>query len=113
MPEQFNHYLLEDCKNDKASTIDRRISSYREYLHFIQAPNVTKHTDVKFCLRKIYRRIGCLRKQARPLQRHEVDLMLVTCDLDNPCGLRNAVMLELGYHSGSTVIQYLRAWEDI
>jgi integrase len=25
--------------------------------------------------------------------------MLVTCDLDNPCGLRNAVMLELGYHS--------------
>lgn len=98
-PEQFNHYLLEDCKNDKASTIDRRISSFREYLHFIQAPDVTKHPDVKFCLRKIYRRIGCLRKQARPLQRHEVDLMLVTCDLDNPCGLRNVFMLELGYHS--------------
>jgi len=97
--EQLVDYLHHGCAGVKTSTIRSRISCYQMYLLYIEHPNITRHPDVRLFLRKRTRQYGSLQAQARPLQKADLDKMLQSCDTNTAMGLRNSLLLLLGYHS--------------
>lgn len=97
--EQLVDYLHRGCISVKTSTIRSRISCYQMYLLYINQPNITRHPDVRLFLRKRTRQYGSLQAQARPLQKTDLDKMLTSCDTNTAMGLRNSLLLQLGYHS--------------
>lgn len=97
--EQLIDYLNNGCSKVKTSTIRSRLSCYQMYLQYIGQPNITQDPDIRLFLRKRTRQFGSLQAQARPLQKADLDKMLKACNTRTAMGLRNALLLLLGYHS--------------
>ena len=82
----------------KSATIRRRIASLCTIYKLSRYPNPTNDPEVILAMKRMHRRIGRQQQQAVPLTREILNQMLATCD-DSVTGMRNRVMLLLGYET--------------
>ena len=82
----------------KSATIRRRIHSLGTIFRLSRMPDPTRDPDVVLALKRMHRRIGRAQSQAYPLTRNVLDRLIKACSRD-VTGLRNKVMLNLGYET--------------
>ena len=82
----------------KSATIRRRIKSLGTVLKLSKHYNPTKQPEVILAIKRMHRKIGRAQQQATPLTRPLLNQLLSTCD-DSLRGLRNQVLLRLGYET--------------
>jgi len=94
----FVHYLDDMSQELTSATIQRRIASLSQIFKLTSTPNITKEPEVLLALKKINRRLGRSQKQATPLTLEVMRKLQAVCD-DSIVGLRNRLLLQLGYES--------------
>jgi len=92
-------YLENGCHDLTSASIQRTVAAIGTIYHYAELNNPTKHPKVKLTLRKLSRAKGNLQKQAKPLTRGLLEKLLSLCDLSTPKGMRDAVLLNLGYET--------------
>lgn len=83
---------------NKSATIRRRINSLGTIFRLSKNPDPTKEPEVVLALKRMHRKIGRQQKQAPPLTKDILTQLLQQCD-DDTLGLRNQVLLRLGYET--------------
>ena len=83
---------------NKSATIRRRINSLGTIFKLSKNPNPTKDPVVTLALKRMHCKIGRQQKQATPLTKDVLNQLLEQCD-DDTRGLRNQVLLRLGYET--------------
>jgi len=94
----FVQYLDEMSQKLTSATIQRRIASLSQIFKLTSTPNITKEPEVLLALKKINRRLGRSQKQATPLTLEVMRKLQAVCN-DGIVGLRNRLILQLGYES--------------
>ena len=92
-------YLENGCCDLCSASIQRTVAAIGTIYHYAELNNPTKHPKVKLTLRKLNRIRGNLQKQAKPLTRELLEKLLEHCDLNTVRGMRDAVLLNLGYET--------------
>lgn len=92
-------YLENGCQDLTSASIQRTVAAIGTIYHYAELDDPTKHPRVKLTLRKLSRAKGNLQKQAKPLTRSLLEKLLSLCDLSTPKGMRDAVLLNLGYET--------------
>ena len=82
----------------KSATIRRRINSLGTVLKLSKHHDPTKQPEVILAIKRMHRKIGRAQQQATPLTKPLLNQLLGTCD-DSLRGLRNQVLLRLGYET--------------
>jgi len=82
----------------KSATIRRRINSLGTVLKLSKHYNPTKQPEVILAIKRMHRKIGRAQQQATPLTKPLLNQLLSNCD-DSVRGLRNEVLLRLGYET--------------
>ena len=85
-------------KNNKSATIRRRINSLGTVLKLSKNNDPTKEPEVILALKRMHRKIGRAQQQATPLTKPLLNQLLSNCD-NSIRGLRNQVLLRLGYET--------------
>ena len=96
--EVLARYVDELSLSHKSATIRRRINSLGTVFKLSKNLDPTKDSEVVLALKRMHRRIGRQQTQATPLTRDVLDKLLAQCDEDIR-GLRNRVLLQLGYET--------------
>ena len=91
-------YLDKMSQELTSATIQRRIASLSQIFKLTSTPNITKEPEVLLALKKINRRLGRSQKQATPLTLEVMRKLQAVC-VDGIVGLRNRLLLQLGYES--------------
>ena len=91
-------YVDELSLTHKSATIRRRINSLGTVFKLSKNADPSKAPEVVLALKRMHRRIGRQQAQATPLTRDVLDKLLAQCD-DDIRGLRNKVLLQLGYET--------------
>jgi integrase len=91
-------YVDELSLSHKSATIRRRINSLGTVFKLSKNADPSKAPEVVLALKRMHRRIGRQQAQATPLTRDVLDKLLAQCD-DGIRGLRNKVLLQLGYET--------------
>ncbi|MDB3890704.1 tyrosine-type recombinase/integrase, partial [Gammaproteobacteria bacterium] len=91
-------YVDELSLTHKSATIRRRINSLGTVFKLSKNLDPTKDSEVVLALKRMHRTIGRQQAQATPLTRDVLDKLLAQCD-DDIRGLRNRVLLQLGYET--------------
>ena len=84
--------------NNKSATIRRRINSLGTVLKLSKNCDPTKQPEVILAIKRMHRKIGRAQQQATPLTKPLLNQLLSNCD-NSIRGLRNKVLLRLGYES--------------
>lgn len=92
-------YLENGCRGLCSASIQRTVAAIGTIYHYAELNDPTKHPKVKLTLRKLNRTKGNLQKQAKPLTRELLEKLLEHCDLNTVRGMRDAVLLNLGYET--------------
>jgi site-specific recombinase XerD len=82
----------------KSATIRRRINSLGTVLKLSKHYNPNNQPEVILAIKRMHRKIGRAQQQATPLTKPLLNQLLSTCD-DSTRGLRNQVLLRLGYET--------------
>lgn len=82
----------------KSATIRRRINSLGTVLKLSKNYDPTNQPEVILAIKRMHRKIGRAQQQATPLTKPLLNQLLSTCD-DSVRGLRNQVLLRLGYET--------------
>jgi len=82
----------------KSATIRRRINSLGTVLKLSKHHDPTKQPEVILAIKRMHRKIGRAQQQATPLTKPLLNRLLSNCD-NNVRGLRNQVLLRLGYET--------------
>ena len=82
----------------KSATIRRRINSLGTVLKLSKHYDPTNQPEVILAIKRMHRKIGRAQQQATPLTKPLLNKLLTTCD-DSIKGLRNQVLLRLGYET--------------
>jgi len=82
----------------KSATIRRRINSLGTVLKLSKNYDPTKQPEVILAIKRMHRKIGRAQQQATPLTKPLLNQLLSSCD-DSIMGLRNQVLLRLGYET--------------
>ena len=82
----------------KSATIRRRINSLGTVLKLSKHHDPTKQPEVVLAIKRMHRKIGRAQQQATPLTKPLLNRLLSNCD-NNVRGLRNQVLLRLGYET--------------
>lgn len=82
----------------KSATIRRRINSLGTVLKLSKHYDPTNQPEVILAIKRMHRKIGRAQQQATPLTKPLLNKLLSTCD-DSTRGLRNQVLLRLGYET--------------
>jgi site-specific recombinase XerD len=82
----------------KSATIRRRINSLGTVLKLSKNYNPTNQPEVILAIKRMHRKIGRAQQQATPLTKPLLNQLLNSCD-DSVRGLRNQVLLRLGYET--------------
>ena len=82
----------------KSATIRRRINSLGTVLKLSKHYNPTNQPEVILAIKRMHRKIGRAQQQATPLTKPLLNQLLSNCD-DSVRGLRNQVLLRLGYET--------------
>ena len=96
--EIFARYVDELSLTHKSATIRRRINSLGTVFKLSKNADPSKAPEVVLALKRMHRRIGRQQAQATPLTRDVLNELLAQCD-DDIRGLRNKVLLQLGYET--------------
>ena len=96
--EILARYVDELSLSLKSATIRRRINSLGTVFKLSKNIDPTKDPEVVLALKRMHRRIGRQQAQATPLTRDVLDTLLAKCG-DDIRGLRNRVLLQLGYET--------------
>ena len=96
--EFLARYVDDLSLSHKSATIRRRINSLGTILKLSKNLDPTKDSEVVLALKRMHRRIGRQQSQATPLTWDILDKLLAQCD-DDIRGLRNRVLLKLGYET--------------
>ena len=96
--EILARYVDELSLYHKSATIRRRINSLGTVFKLSKNADPSKAPEVVLALKRMHRRIGRQQAQATPLTRDVLDKLLAQCD-DDIRGLRNRVLLQLGYET--------------
>ncbi|MDC1422778.1 tyrosine-type recombinase/integrase [Gammaproteobacteria bacterium] len=96
--EMLARYVDELSLSHKSATIRRRINSLGTVFKLSKNADPSKAPEVVLALKRMHRRIGRQQAQATPLTRDVLDKLLAQCD-DDIRGLRNKVLLQLGYET--------------
>ena len=84
--------------NNKSATIRRRINSLGTVLRLSKNHDPTKQPEVILAIKRMHRKIGRAQQQATPLTKPLLNMLLSNCD-NSVRGLRNQVLLRLGYET--------------
>jgi site-specific recombinase XerD len=82
----------------KSATIRRRINSLGTVLKLSKHYNPTNQPEVILAIKRMHRKIGRAQQQATPLTKPLLNQLVSNCD-DSVRGLRNKVLLRLGYET--------------
>jgi site-specific recombinase XerD len=82
----------------KSATIRRRINSLGTVLKLSKHYNPTSQPEVILAIKRMHRKIGRAQQQATPLTKPLLNQLISNCD-DSVRGLRNKVLLRLGYET--------------
>ena len=82
----------------KSATIRRRVNSLGTIFKLSRNPDPTKDPEVVLALKRMHRSIGRHQKQAIPLTHNHLERLLSNCS-DDLKGMRNRVLLQLGYET--------------
>ena len=96
--ELLARYVDELSLSHKSATIRRRINSLGTVFKLSKNADPTKDPEVVLALKRMHRRIGRQQSQATPLTRDVLEKLLLQCG-DDTRGLRNKVLLLLGYET--------------
>ena len=80
------------------ATMSRRVASISRLLDLLKQPNPTKEPDVTLGLKRLKRNLGIAQNQATPLTLDVMRKLQTVCD-NTIVGLRNRLLLQLGYES--------------
>ena len=83
----------------KSATIRRRINSLGTVLKLSKHYDPTKQPEVILAIKRMHRKIGRAQQQATPLTKPLLNKLLSNCDNNSVRGLRNQVLLRLGYET--------------
>lgn len=92
------HYVEHLSESRSTATIRRRLMSISSVLSLAQLTDNTRHPSVKLAMKRIHRQKGRAQLQASPLTREVKEKLLEVCSNDTR-GMRNRVLLELGYET--------------
>ena len=96
--EILARYIDELSLSHKSATIRRRINSLGTVFKLSKNADPTKKAEVVLAIKRMHRRIGRQQSQAAPLTRDVLDKLLLRFG-DDTRGLRNKVLLLLGYET--------------
>ena len=96
--ELLARYVDELSLSHKSATIRRRINSLGTVFKLSKNAAPTKDPEVVLALKRMHRSIGRQQSQATPLTRDVLEKLLLQCG-DDTRGLRNKVLLLLGYET--------------
>ena len=82
----------------KSATIRPRINSLGTALKLSKNYDPTKQPEVILAIKRVHRKIGRAQQQATPLSKPLLNQLISNCD-DSVRGLRNQVLLRLGYET--------------
>jgi site-specific recombinase XerD len=82
----------------KSATIRRRVNSLGTVLKLSKHYDPTNQPEVILAIKRMHRKIGRAQQQATPLTKPLLNQLLSSCD-DSTRGLRNQVLLRLGYET--------------
>jgi len=82
----------------KSATIRRRINSLGTVLKLSKHHDPTKQPEVILAIKRMHRKIGRAQQQATPLTKQLLNQLVSNCD-NSIRGLRNQVLLRLGYET--------------
>ena len=91
-------YVDELSHTCKSATIRRRVNSLGTIFKLSKNPDPSKDPEVVLALKRMHRSIGRHQKQATPLTHNHLERLLSNCS-DDLTGLRNRVLLQLGYET--------------
>ena len=91
-------YVDELSLTCKSATIRRRVNSLGTIFKLSRNADPTKDPEVVLAIKRMHRRIGRQQKQATPLTKEYLAKLLSSCS-DDIRGLRNRVLLQLGYET--------------
>lgn len=91
-------YVDDLSQTCKSATIRRRVNSLGTMFKLSKNPDPSKNPEVVLAMKRMHRRIGRYQKQATPLTRDIIDIMLEKCNHD-ATGHRDRVLLLLGYET--------------
>ncbi|XDZ67111.1 tyrosine-type recombinase/integrase [Alphaproteobacteria bacterium LSUCC0226] len=94
----FVQYLEEMGKSLTVATMSRRVASTSRLLDLLKQPNPSKEPDVILGFKRLKRNLGIAQKQTTPLTLEVMRKLQAECD-DSNAGLRNRLLLQLGYES--------------
>jgi len=96
--EDLARYVEDLSRSRSTATIRRRLMSISSVMSLAQLTDNTRHPDVKLTMKRIHRQKGRAQLQASPLTRDVKAKLLEVCSADTR-GLRDRVLLELGYET--------------
>ena len=82
----------------KAASIRRRINALSTIYRLGRMQDTTKDPDIILALKRMHRKLGRAQKQAKPLTKIYLIKMVEAQD-DSPRGLRNKILLLMGYET--------------
>ena len=94
--EALCRYIEDQGKSHASSTVNRRLYSIRRVLKLMSLDDVTRSEEVRLTHRRVLRAKLARPKQAKGMTREYLDQFLAL-QPDTLIGLRNRVMLSLGY----------------
>ncbi len=96
--DKFADYILQMGENLTVATIQRRIASLSSIFNLTKGTNPTKEPIVILTFKKLRRKFGKPQKQATPLT-YDILIKLKNVCSDDIVGLRNKLLLQLGYET--------------
>jgi site-specific recombinase XerD len=97
-PEDLAHFIEHLAETAASSTIKRHVNSLGTIFRLSDRPDLSKAPAVVLALKRMYRQKGRAQKQAIPLTCEVLGQLLGVCGYDDR-GVRDAVMLRLGYET--------------
>ena len=96
--DKFADYILQMGESLTVATIQRRVASLSSIFNLTKSTNPTNEPVVILTFKKLRRKFGKPQKQATPLTYDILTKLKDVCS-DDTVGLRNKLLLQLGYET--------------
>lgn len=98
LPDSLVAYIDHLSTINKSATVRRKLHSLGSLLKLLGLEDTTKAPAVVIALKRANRTLGRAQEQAIPLTRDRLEILKAVCDA-SPAGLRNKVLLQMGYET--------------
>jgi site-specific recombinase XerD len=97
-PEDLARFIEQMAQTHASGTIRRHVASLGTIYRLTERPDISKAPAAVLAMKRMYRQKGRAQKQAVPLTRDVLNALLALCG-DDDRGVRDALMLRLGYET--------------